>query len=110
MTAIEVLQDRGFKANSDLPYCTANGTEYYVGINEQVKNNAAIVALINNEEHYLLDKADLREMSETATTYGIKRVTLYTNYGIEIHSKFESANIVGLDRIIKIDSEGFNHK
>lgn len=110
MKAIEVLQDRGFKENSDLPYCTANGTEYYVGINKQFKNDAAIVALIDNEEHYLLDKADLREMAETAITFRIKRVTLYTNYGLEIHSKFESANIVGLDRIIKIDSEGFNQK
>lgn len=105
ITPIEVLQDRGFKPDSDLPYCTADGTEFFIGHN---KDTAAIVCLMEDEERYLLDKGHLRYMADTAKTYEIKQVLLYTNYGVELHSKHEKPSCVNLDRIYKIDSEGAN--
>ncbi len=107
MTPLEILTDRGFKPVSDLNYCLANGIEYYVG---QTKDSAAIVALMYCEDLYFIDKIDLRIMAETAKTYGINKVILYTNYGMEIHSKYEKPEIVGLNKIIKINKEGFNHE
>ncbi len=107
VTAIYILNDRGFKANSDLPFCTADGTEYYVGYSNGKR--AAIVTLIESEDKYLLTKETLREMAKTAGTYGIKEITLYTNYGCEIcTSQGESPKTVGLHNIIKINVDGFN--
>ena len=108
MTANEILIDRGFKPVSELDYALAQGTEYSIGYRGK---SAAIVSLMPTDESiYFLDKEHLRLMSETAKTYGIEEVTLYTNYGMELHSKNEKPEIVGFNRIIKIDSEGFNHK
>jgi hypothetical protein len=107
-TELSILKSRGYKPNSDLNFCLANGCEYYVGYS---KDRAAIVALMpENESIYFLDKVDLRTMAETAKTYNINTVDLFTNYGIELHSKHEKPEIVGLTRVIKIDKEGFAHK
>jgi hypothetical protein len=108
MTAIEILKDRGFNPNSNLNYCLAQGTEYYVGYRGK---SAAIVSLMPEDESiYFIDKTDLKVMAETARVIGIEDITLYTNYGVEIHSKHENSETVGINRIIKIDKEGFNHK
>lgn len=107
MTPIEILKDRGFKVYGDLPYCLANGAEYYVG--ERLTSKGVVSLMPEDESIYFLDKEDLRVMAETAKTYGINEVILYTNYGLELHSKYEKPETVGLTQIIKIDKEGNNH-
>lgn len=92
------LIDKGFKLHSELPYCTYNGIEYYIGTKD---DTAAVVAAMHDESLYLIDKNDLREMSATARTKGINKVTLFTNYGLEIHSRHETAQTVGFNKIVK---------
>ena len=105
---LDILKDRGFQPISDLNYCLAQGTEYFIGYKGKI---AAIVSLMPEDESlYFIDKIDLKIMAETAKVKGIDTVILYTNYGVEIHSRFEDADIVGLSKIIKIDNHGFNHK
>jgi len=43
-------------------------------------------------------------MSLTAKVKGINEVVLYTNYGIELHSKYEKPEDIGFDRIVKVGS------
>ena len=107
MNSLQILEDRGFKPTSNLPYCTADGTDFYIGYKRETKE-AGIVALIEDESHYFLEKEHLRMMAYTAKTYDIEKVWLYTNYGMEIHSKHEAPEIVGLHRIVKISTDGFN--
>ena len=98
---LEILKGNGYKASSDLNYCTENGVEYFIGWK---KDRALIVALIHDETLYFITKAELREMSLTARTHGIKHITLLTNYGIELHSRLEKPETVGLNKIIKATS------
>ena len=106
-TELTILKSKGYKPNSDLNFCLANGCEYYLGYS---KDRAAIIALMpENESIYFLDKVDLRTMAETAKVRGINEVTLYTNYGIELHSKHETPEVVGLTKVIKIDKDGYTH-
>lgn len=108
MTELEILQDRGFNPVSDLNYCLSNGIEYFVGYNEK---RGAIVALIPPDESiFFIDKQSLREMAETAKIKGIKELYLYTNYGIELSSKFEKPECVGFTVIKKIGRDGYNFK
>lgn len=97
--AINILKERGFKVLSDLNYCTDNGIEYFIGYDKF--NTALVVALMHDEELYLITKEELREMSLTARTKGIEKVILITNYGVELHSKHEKAKDVGFDAIMK---------
>lgn len=106
ISEIDILKAKGFKPFSDLNYALDNGIDYYIGFN---KKDAAIVAIIKDEDNYFIDKEGLRQMAFDARLAGIEHVTLYTNYGIELHSKLEKPNCVGLDRIIKVDSEGLNY-
>lgn len=99
MDSLQILKDNGFTPISDLNYCSHNGVEYYIGHNE---NKAAIVALIHSEDIYFINKNELREMSYTAKIAGIESVELFTNYGIELHSKYEKPSIVGFSKIHKI--------
>lgn len=96
---LEILKGNGFTPNSDLNYCTDNGIEYYIGWK---KDKALIVAMIHDESIYFITKEELREMSLTAKTKGINHVTLLTNYGLELHSKYETPETVGLSQIIKV--------
>lgn len=75
---LEILKGNGFKPSSDLNYCTENGIEYFIGWQG---NKALIVA--------------------TARHYGITHITLLTNYGLELHSRYEKPETVGLNKIIK---------
>ena len=43
MTPIEILKDRGFRVYGDLPYCSNNGIEYYIG---ESNSRVGIVALV----------------------------------------------------------------
>jgi hypothetical protein len=99
---LEYLKAMGAKTNSDLNYSTKkSGIDYYVG---RKGNKAIVVAFVEDESKYMIDKEDAREMAETANTKGIESVELYTNYGIELHSKNESPKTVGFDKIYKVTS------
>ena len=104
-TPIDILKDRGFKPFSDLNFCTESGVNYYVGYRDEV---AAIVAIIEDESIYMIDKQELRSMAKDAKIKGIEKTILYTNYGLELHSKYDKPESVGLSQIIKINSEGYN--
>jgi len=110
MTPIEILIDRGFKVYSRFPYLLPNGIEYYLG---ESNSRVGILALVDEEEGsiYMLYKEDLREIAQEAKEYGYKveEFILYTNYGLELHSKHESPETVGLTQIVKIDKDGNNH-
>lgn len=98
MNAIQLLKTRGYDPNSDLNYCTDDGVEYFIGYN---KNKAAISAIITDESKYLITKDELKEMALSARIKGIDHVTLFTNYGVEIHSTLEKIKDFGVDKLIK---------
>lgn len=100
---LEYLKAMGAKVDSDLNYSTEkNGINYYIGFKG---NKALVVAFIEDEDNYMIDKEDAREMSLSAKIKGIEIVELYTNYGIELHSK-EKTKDIGFDKIFKV-SVGF---
>lgn len=100
--SLHILTLNHFTPTSELNYCTANGIDFYIGFN---KDKAAVIALIEDENIYMLYKEDLREMSEAARIKGITNVVLITNYGLELHSRFDTAQVVGFDRIEKMSLE-----
>ena len=71
---------------TELNYCTDNGHEFYVSTN----NNVAIINCIGYNDAEItgnpIQSSDVKEMIETAKTYGIEFVELHTNFGIDIHS------------------------
>lgn len=100
---LEYLKAMGAKVDSDLNYSTEkNGINYYIGFKG---NKALVVAFIEDEDNYMIDKEDAREMSLSAKIKGIETIELYTNYGIELHSK-EKTKDIGFDKIFKV-SVGF---
>jgi len=70
-----------------LPYCTTNGHEYLV---DRAGGSAFINCFMYDNDSELISNpvslADLKEMMETAKTFGIEKIELYTNYGVDIHS------------------------
>jgi hypothetical protein len=95
---LDILKYNGYKPDTDLNYCTDNGVEYYIGWKDKA---ALIVAIMYDESIYMISKEELREMSLSARHYGIEKVTLLTNYGMELHSRLEKPETVGLNKIIK---------
>lgn len=97
---LEYLKSLGAKPNSDLNYSTEkNGINYYIG---DKGGTAFVVAFIEDDNSYMIDKEDAREMSLTARTKGINKVELHTNYGIELHSTHENPKTIGFDKIKKV--------
>lgn len=71
------------KTPKELPYVTDNGHEYYISWD---KSKATIICKFENEAEALdnpITLSDFREMIDTATTYGIKKVDFNSNYSIE---------------------------
>lgn len=97
--AIEFLKAHGYAVNTDLNYCTNDGINFYVG---QANGQSAVVAFIEDENVYIIDKPCLREMSAAAKTAGITYTTLYTNYGLELHSQHEQPKDVGFNVIARV--------
>lgn len=95
---LDILKGNGYKYYSDLNYCTNSGVEYFIGWKE---DKALVVALIHDENIYFINKDELRQMSLAAKIKGIANVTLLTNYGLELHSRYEKPEIVGFNKIIK---------
>ena len=88
---------------SDLPFVTKEGKEFKVGYNG---NDAYIFAelpkglILEEQCNNIITKPELREMSCAAKTKGIQRITLLTDYGLEIHSK-EGPKVVGIDKVVR---------
>jgi hypothetical protein len=104
--AIEFLKAHGYAVNSDLNYCTNGGINFYVG---HAKGQSAAAAFIEDESVYMIDKPCLREMSAAAKTAGVMYTTLYTNYGMELHSQHEQSKDVGFNAIIKVFTHATLH-
>jgi len=98
--SLEYLKAMGATQNTDLNYSTEeNGINYYIG---RKGNKAIVVAFIEDEDVYMIDKEDAMEMSETAREEGVEVVELYTNYGVELHSRLENPQDIGFDKIYKV--------
>jgi hypothetical protein len=90
--------DGGYMAKGGgVNFVTKNGVNFDIAHNGKT---AIVIAQIEDEDNYMLDKSDLREMSESARTKGINRVELHTNYGLELRSN-ENPKVVGFDSIKK---------
>jgi hypothetical protein len=80
-----------------------NGINYFIGYKD---NKVIVVAFIEDENNYMIDKEDARSMSSFAKSLGKSKgadtVELYTNYGLELHSKHEDAKTLGFDKIYKV--------
>ena len=101
---LKYLSLMGANVNSDLNYSTSkNGINYYVGFKKDKRgdNKAIVVAFIEDENNYMIDKEDAREMAETAREKGVDSVELYTNYGVELHTTSKTKSI-GFDKIHKV--------
>ena len=94
----EMEEDRFMSTKAMLNYSTENGINYYIF---WVGKKAIVQAKIEDEDVYIIDKHDLREMSESARIMGIDTVELRTNYGIELKST-EKPQTVGFDKIVKL--------
>lgn len=84
--------------NKKLNYTTANGINFDIHFENK---KSVIIAKIEDENIFMLDKSDLREMAETARVKGIDKVELHTNYSLELRSS-EKPKFVGLDFIKKM--------
>ena len=94
----------GAKPHSDLNYSTEhNGINYYIGEKKDKygDNIAIVVAFIEDDNNYIIEREDAKEMSETAKRKGVDKVELYTNYGVEIHTT-QKPQILGFDKIHKV--------
>ena len=96
---IEYLKASGATVDSDLNFSTEkNGINFYIG---RKGKKSLVVAFIEDENNSQIDKEDAREMSKTGREAGVETVELYTNYGIELHSK-EKPKDIGFDKIYKV--------
>ena len=87
-----------------LPYCTDNGHEYYIHFDPKNKTAGVTCKTENNTapETQEITEKDVLCIIETAKTFGIERVILYTNYGIGIHSRtLKTANRFKDFKIVK---------
>jgi hypothetical protein len=101
---INYIKKMGAKMHSNLNYSTEySGINYYIG----QKGDKAIVVAFIDDDNYFMSKEDAREMAITAKTKGIETVELYTDYGIELHSKNETPQSIGFDKIYKVVSDSF---
>jgi hypothetical protein len=101
---LKYLSLMGAKTYGDLNYSTSkNGIDYYIGRKKDKngENKAIVVAFITDENNYMIDKEDAKEMSETAKEKGVDKVELYTNYGVELRSS-QKPQILGFDKIFKV--------
>lgn len=99
---ISFLNELGAKAISNLNYTTTHsGIDFYVGI----KGNTAIVVAFIDSDNYLITKEDAKEMAESANFKGIDKLELYTDYGVELHSKYETSKQIGFHKIVKVSTK-----
>ena len=96
--ALSYLKKIGANSQGDLNYTTENGVDFYIGLKD---TTAIVVAIVESEDNYMLYKEDMKEMSSSARTKGIKSVELHTNFGMELHSTHENPKSVGFDKIVK---------
>jgi hypothetical protein len=84
-------------------YTQKNHIRYFIGYKD---NKAIVVAFVEDDKNYMIDKEDARQMSSNAKymgmTKGTEIIELNTNYGLELHSKHEDPRTIGFDKIYKI--------
>jgi len=100
--SLELLKENGYTPISDLNYAIDNGIEYYIGYKG---DKAGVVALIIDEDNCMICKEDLRGMALTAKIKGIETIELFTNYGLELHSRYDKPEVVGFTKITKTLSD-----
>jgi antirestriction protein len=101
---LKYLSLMGALTYGDLNYSTSkNGIDYYIGRKKDKYGDikAIVVAFITDENNYMIDKEDAKEMSETAREKGVDKVELYTNYGVELRST-QKPQFLGFDKIVKV--------
>ena len=86
MKANKIIQDKGFKLHSDLPYCLpSSGIEH----NREDGKGKCIIALFveDNEDKtdIAISKSDFEYLLMCIPLH-VKQTDIYTNYGIDIHS------------------------
>jgi hypothetical protein len=104
----EYLKALGARMDTDLNYSTEkNGIDYYIGYRDSHGTaHAYVVAFIEDESKYMIEKEDAKEMSETARVAGTESVELFTNYGIELRHD-EKPQTIGFDKIHKVNVDEF---
>lgn len=102
---VEYLNSIGINVRKDeLNYTTSkNDINFYVGYKDK---KAIVVAFIEDEDNYMIDKEDAREMVNSAKIKGIDTIELHTNYGIELRKK-EKPTSIGFDKIYKLSVGDF---
>jgi hypothetical protein len=102
---VAFLAAKGYTPDS-IPYTTDGGTyEFYIGR----KGDEIGVALYVDEkthsfEEMILSKKVLKEIGETARIAGINKIVVYSNLGVDIHSRNYNEDIkkLGIDQIVKV--------
>ena len=113
VSEIVFLKSMGFEVMSDLPFTydeklkIDTGREFYIGEKTTSIGKIAAVAMFQDGtgavDDLIITKPELRQMSSTARTSGVKKVALYTNYGVEVRS--DEKDTVGFDRIEKLTTD-----
>jgi len=103
---IEYIKEKGYEPFGTLNFSTSkNGIDYYIGTKG---NKAIVVALDPDEDNFMIEKQDAREMAHSAKLKGIKHVELHTNYGVELHSRHEKPKDIGFDKVEKVHVQEFS--
>lgn len=115
--AYAYLKEKGYQTYGDHsaePNFTKDGQAYYMG-SKAVPGGGIEVAVVafmpnvselpddlqNQISYYLLTKENMREMAGAAEELKPKNITLFTNYGMELHS-IENSRAVFFDDIVKV--------
>jgi hypothetical protein len=104
---LKYLSLMGAKTYGNLNYSTTkNGIDYHIGRKKDKNgdNVAIVVAFIDDENKYMIEREDAKEMSETAREMGVDKVQLYTNYGVELHTT-QKPQMLGFDKIYKVSGK-----
>ena len=94
------------------PNLTKNGQPFYIGSKAvpgggievgvvAFMPHAEDIELFDNSQ-FIFSKDDLMEMSASAKEMRAKKITLYTNFGMELHSQYDKPEAVGFDNIVKV--------
>ncbi len=98
------IESMGAVLHGGINLTDKNKIAYYLA----TKGNKAIVVAFGldaTENNWMIDKEDAREMSAKAKELGSDAIELYTNYGVELHSKHEKPTDIGFDKIYKVSEE-----
>ena len=114
------LREQGYKVyGENKPSATSTGKLYWIGTKAIPGGGiqAAVVCFLEpdvkngtgqqSNEHVMLTKVELKELSAAAAETRSKKLTLFTDYGMEIHSTEKVKAASGFDEIVKVVSPIF---